>query len=110
MDDPSLSRIQHTERERRTVLPNLVTGKPGHSLQFFFSRLAITFGVDDKAVIAIKLAAVNLKQQGLERIEQLAILSQCKMRVLAVKIHNAAFVSPRGGNLQIESEIGDQLG
>ena len=79
-------------------------------MKFRFPRLPKTLGVDDKTVLAVELAAKGLKKQNLERIKQLAILGQCKMRILATQIEQTALVGPLSRNAQIKTQIRDKSG
>lgn len=110
MNHAAFSRIQHAEGKRRAVFTHLIAGETGHCLKFGFSGSPVTVGVNYKAVIAVELAAVDLKQKCLERIEHFAVFGQGKMSILTFQIQQAAFVSPLRRDFDIEAQIGYDLG
>jgi len=109
MNDPSLGRIQNSERKWNAVLANMTGGKFRHRVELGFARLTKAVGIDDEAMLSIKVASHRLKQNYFERVQQLTVLGKREMRVVAAEIQQAALIRPLGRDLQIETHLGDDL-
>lgn len=79
-------------------------------MQFLPSCLAIPVGVNDKAMFAVELAAIDLKKQNLECIKHLAVFGTSNVSVFSMKIKVTALVCPIGFDGHVESHVRDQAG
>src|SRR6185436_9854777 len=109
MNDPSLGRIQNSEGKWNAVLANMTGGKFRHRVKLGFARLTKSVGIDDEAMLSIKVASHRLKQNYLERVQQLTVLRKREMRIVAAEIQQAALIRPLGRDLRIETHLGDDL-
>jgi len=84
VDDAALGGVENAEGKGASVFADLVGGKARHRVKLGLARLAKALGVDDEAVLAIETSSHRLKEQDLERIQQLSVLGESKMRIVTL--------------------------
>jgi hypothetical protein len=99
VNDAAFGRIENAKGEGAAVLADLIGGKPGHSVQLGFAVLSKAVGVDHKSLGAFNLAAIDLKEDHLKCVEQLAVFGESKMHVVAGEIETAALNAPVASDL-----------
>jgi len=81
MNDAALCGIQYAKRKGPSVFSHLLAGKTRHCVQLGLARLTKSFGINDEAMLTIKLTTKRLEKHDLKGVKHLAILCQCEMSI-----------------------------